>query len=213
MTTGSRVIGYVRVSTADQGSSGLGLAAQRAAIEAECKRRGWTLVRIEQDVQSGRSTRNRPGLRRALSACHAGDAAGIVFAKLDRATRSLADFSELVKEAERGRFSLVATDGSCDMTSSMGRAMAGMSAVFAQLERDLISERTKLAMQAAKKQGRVIGRPSAVPAQARQQMQRMRDQGKTWQAIADWCNKQGVPTGHGASKWWPSTVRAALQSV
>ena len=60
-----RIVGYARVSTAEQGANGAGLAAQRAAVEAECARRGWQLVRIEEDVLSGRTLR-RPGLQRLV---------------------------------------------------------------------------------------------------------------------------------------------------
>ena len=54
-----RVIGYARVSTAEQGDSGAGLAAQRAAIEAWCTYRGAELVRVEEDVASGKTTNGR----------------------------------------------------------------------------------------------------------------------------------------------------------
>jgi len=57
------VVGYIRVSSRDQAESGLGLAAQRAAIETECVKRGWTLISIEADEgKSGKSIKNRPGL-------------------------------------------------------------------------------------------------------------------------------------------------------
>lgn len=83
MGRGEKVIGYRRVSTSEQGTNGVGLDAQRAAIEDECRRRGWQLVRIEEDILSGRSL-NRPGLQRALDACRRGEVAGVVVAKLDR---------------------------------------------------------------------------------------------------------------------------------
>lgn len=66
---------YARVSTEEQGSKGVGLAAQRSAIKAECARRGWKLVRIEEDVLSGKNL-NRPGLRAALDACRRGRSTG-----------------------------------------------------------------------------------------------------------------------------------------
>jgi DNA invertase Pin-like site-specific DNA recombinase len=82
------MVGYARVSTDAQAESGAGLEAQRKRIEAECRRRGWQLRGVEEDVLSGRDL-NRPGLRRALDACRAGEAAGIVVAKLDRLSRAL----------------------------------------------------------------------------------------------------------------------------
>lgn len=62
-----RVVGYVRVSTDEQGVSGLGLEAQRAAIAAECGRRGWELARFEEDVAGGAKL-DRPGLNAAVEA-------------------------------------------------------------------------------------------------------------------------------------------------
>ena len=60
MGSGDRVVGYVRVSTEEQGVSGAGLAAQRKAIEAECARRGWQLDRIESDVLGSRGRERTP---------------------------------------------------------------------------------------------------------------------------------------------------------
>src|SRR5438046_1065178 len=61
------VVGYVRVSTADQGKSDLGLAEQRAAIKRECKHRHWKLVAMHEDVSSGGKLNGRPGLHAALT--------------------------------------------------------------------------------------------------------------------------------------------------
>jgi DNA invertase Pin-like site-specific DNA recombinase len=80
VTEGTTVIGYARVSTEEQGAEGAGLEAQRAAIRAECDRRGWILDRIEEDVLSGKSLK-RPGLQRAVDDCRAGEADGLVVAK------------------------------------------------------------------------------------------------------------------------------------
>src|SRR3979411_1822110 len=100
MVEGMSVVGYVRVSTGEQGASGAGLEAQRAAIRAECDRRGWELARIEEDVLSGKSM-NRPGLQAALEACRSGEVGGVVVAKLDRLSRSVIDFGNLLAEAKR----------------------------------------------------------------------------------------------------------------
>lgn len=97
-----RVIGYVRVSTEEQGVSGAGLQAQRAAIIAECERRGWTLVEIAEDVGSGKSLK-RPGIRMALDMLAAGDASALVVAKLDRLSRSMLDFAGSIGRARSMR--------------------------------------------------------------------------------------------------------------
>lgn len=93
------MVGYVRVSTDDQGSNGSSLESQRQAIAEECGRRDWTLVRVEEDVQSGGSMSGRPGLQAALNAVEGGEAAALVVAKLDRLSRSLIDSPPLSSEA------------------------------------------------------------------------------------------------------------------
>jgi DNA invertase Pin-like site-specific DNA recombinase len=73
-----KVIGYVRCSTDEQRDWGLGLAAQRAAIQLEARRHGWKLVEIFEDVASGRSLRQRPGLEAAFAAVANGAADGLI---------------------------------------------------------------------------------------------------------------------------------------
>src|SRR3954471_3387194 len=93
----AHVVAYVRVSTDEQADSGAGLTAQRAAISAEAARRGWTVIAWHEDAGiSGKSIAGRPGLGAALEAVETGQAAGIVVAKLDRLSRSLADFAGLM---------------------------------------------------------------------------------------------------------------------
>ncbi len=138
-----RVVGYARVSTEEQG---YGLAAQRSAIEAECERRGWELAGIEEDAASGRSRRRRPGLARAVAECGRGDAEGIVAAKLDRLSRSVIDFAQLVEESSRGGWHVVVLDPSIDLTTPNGRLVAGMLAQVAQWEREMIGLRTREAL-------------------------------------------------------------------
>jgi hypothetical protein len=115
VTNGATIIGYVRVSTEEQGTDGAGLDAQKYAIEQDCARRGCTLVRIEQDVASGKSTNGRPGLHRALEAVRRGEAQGIVVAKLDRLTRSVVSFGQLLHEASSAGWNIVALDFGLDL--------------------------------------------------------------------------------------------------
>jgi DNA invertase Pin-like site-specific DNA recombinase len=72
MTSGGPVVGYVRVSTEEQGDFGAGLEAQRQAITAECRARGWHFLAIHEDVASGKAFTNRPGLDAALQAAPRG---------------------------------------------------------------------------------------------------------------------------------------------
>jgi len=167
MGKGEKVIGYVRVSTGDQGLNGAGLAAQRQAIRAECKRRGWQLVRVEEDVQSGKSMSKRTGLHAALEAVESGVASALVVAKLDRLSRSLIDFATLVERSRKNGWQVVVLDLDVDTTTPNGEALASMLAVFAQWERRLIGQRTTDALAVKRAQGVRLGRPPAIPADVR----------------------------------------------
>ncbi len=84
--------GYVRVSTDEQGRSGLGLDAQQDAIVAECERRGWQLAEVVEDVGYSGKSLNRPGIESALGKLKAGETDVLIVAKLDRLSRSIKDF-------------------------------------------------------------------------------------------------------------------------
>jgi DNA invertase Pin-like site-specific DNA recombinase len=204
-----RVVGYVRVSTDEQGASGLGLEAQRDAITRECERRGWQLTRIEMDVAGG-ARLDRPGLNAAIEAVAHGDVAGLVVSKLDRLSRSVADFSALLERFRSKGWGLVILDLGIDTTTVMGEAMATMAATFAQVERRRIGERTREALAVRKAQGVQLGRRSGVTPNIVRRIRRQRASGGTLAAIAAKLNADAVPTAQGGREWYPATVRYVL---
>jgi DNA invertase Pin-like site-specific DNA recombinase len=207
MGSGARVVGYLRVSTEEQGQSGLGLEAQRNAIKAECDRRGWMLVRVEEDV-SGGGRLNRPGLNAALEAVADGTVDGLMVAKLDRLSRSVVQFSGLLERFRAKGWGLVILDLGIDTTTIMGEAMATMAATFAQVERRRIGERTREALAVRKAQGVQLGRPRVLPGATRERIQQRVRMGESYSQIARDLNEQRVPTAHGGQRWHPSTVRS-----
>ncbi len=211
VTSDAKVIGYVRCSTADQGVNGSSLEAQETAIVAECERRGWQLVRVERDVQSGKSMRRRDGLRRALTAIEAGEATALVVAKLDRLSRSLIDFATLVERSRSKGWEIVVLDLNVDTTTPNGEAMAGMLAVFAQWERRMIGQRTKEGLAVKRAQGVVLGRPPVVTPALRTRLRRMRGRGMSFAKIAAKLNADAVPTASGSGRWYPATVQKLLR--
>jgi DNA invertase Pin-like site-specific DNA recombinase len=203
-----RVVGYVRVSTEEQGVSGAGLQAQRAAILTECEKRGWELVEIAEDIGSGKNLK-RPGIKAALDALAAGDAKALVVAKLDRLSRSMLDFAGIMATAQKQSWALVALDVAVDTTTPSGEAMAHMLATFAQFERRLISERTKAALAQKRANGvRLGGVPEIDPA-VEARILRERAEGIPFRAIAERLNGEGVPTARGG-RWHVSTVQRVL---
>jgi DNA invertase Pin-like site-specific DNA recombinase len=203
-----RVIGYVRVSTEEQGMSGAGLQAQRAAIIAECGRRGWELIEIAEDVGSGKNLKRR-GIRAALDTLARGDASALVVAKLDRLSRSMLDFARIMATAQKQSWALVALDVQVDTTSPSGEAMAHMLATFAQFERRLISERTKQALAQKRAAGVRLGAPPEIDPSVASRIRDEREEGSTLRQIAERLNGDGIPTARGG-RWHASTLQRVL---
>src|SRR5271167_478730 len=208
-----RVIGYVRVSTDEQRSSGAGLAAQRASIEAECRRRGWQLVEVVEDAGYSAKDLKRPGVQIALETLQRGEAGALVVAKLDRLSRSMLDFTAVMARASKQGWALVALDCAVDTTTPAGEAMANVLATFAQFERRLIGQRTREALAAKRASGVRLGRPLSLPVTVRERIAAERKAGRSLASIADTLNEEHVPTAQGGRRWWPSTVRAVLHAA
>lgn len=205
-----RAVGYVRVSTGGQAESGAGLEVQRSAVIGECERRSWDLVELVEDAGVSGGKLERPGLDRALAMVRSGAADVLVVYKVDRLSRSLADFASTLAGAHREGWQLVCLDLGVDTTTPNGKFMAQIMGAVAELEREMISARTKAALAVKKAEGVRIGRPRAVPAEVRERISRERAAGASLRAIADGLDGDGVPTGHGGARWHASTVRAVL---
>jgi DNA invertase Pin-like site-specific DNA recombinase len=205
-----RVLGYVRVSTVEQAESGLGLAAQEAAIRSECDRRGWDLIEVVADEGESGKSLDRPGLQSVLHRIAAGEADGLVAAKLDRISRSVRDFADLLEWFTIAGAALVAVDVGVDTTSPGGKLVCSVFSAVSEWERDVISARTRDGLAVLRAKGKPIGRAAVAdnPKLARR-IKRMRESGKTYQAIADRLNKEKVPTLRTAKTWTVSGVRGA----
>lgn len=141
-TEARRVVGYVRISRDREEETST--ATQRAAIEAYCTARGWTLVRIV--VEPGRSAfkasrTSRPGFREAMTLVETGAANALVVWKLDRAARNTLDLLRFVEELEGHGAELVSVTEQFDTSTPMGAAMVTIIAALAQMESAQKSER------------------------------------------------------------------------
>src|SRR3954471_22044869 len=133
-----KFISYLRVSTAKQGASGLGIDAQRKAVTDYLNGGRWSLITEVVEVESGKRS-DRPKLAEALRLCRLHNAT-LVIAKLDRLSRDAAFLMKLQNEGVR----FVAAD-----MPEANEMVVGIMAVVAQAERKMISARTKAALQAA----------------------------------------------------------------
>jgi DNA invertase Pin-like site-specific DNA recombinase len=210
-------IAYLRVSTARQGDSGLGLDAQRAAVQAFARQHGGMIVASHVEVESGKRS-DRPELAKALDAARKGKAT-LLIAKLDRLARNVAFIAGLMDAG----VDFVA----CDQPFA-SRLTLHILAAVAEDEARRISERTKAALQAAKARGIKLGSPIAAETAAKARAARSSYAAKanattravivdiqragvsTLAAIAKTLEARGVRTPAGCSTWQPVQVSRLL---
>jgi DNA invertase Pin-like site-specific DNA recombinase len=221
-----KAVAYIRVSSREQGKSGLGLEAQRAAIKVFASREGIEVTRWFSEVESAKRVSDtlakRPQLADALRTARL-LCGPVLVSKLDRLSRDVHFISGLM--AEKVEF----------VVTELGRQsdpfILHLYAALAEKERALISERTKAGLAAAKKRGTILGNPNwlrggsgggrsdgsnvaAAAAKARQRAQDLRplytaakaEGAVTYQAVADYLNKTGVTTLRG-KRWYPASVQ------
>src|ERR1700733_8346223 len=230
MATG-KYVAYLRVSTDKQGRSGLGLEAQREAVTRYLNGGKWTLAAEYVETESGKRD-DRPKLAAALAHAKA-IGATVVFAKLDRLTRSV----DLLRTLVASGVDLVFCDLPNVPPGAMGRFLLTQMASVAELEAGLISERTKVALAAAKARGVKLGNPNgaralrgkqvgnkqavaAVKANAEQRATNLqaivddvRGQGITSvRAIAAELNERGILTPRGGA-WHPTSAARLLSRL
>jgi DNA invertase Pin-like site-specific DNA recombinase len=150
-----KYVSYLRVSTKRQGESGLGVEAQRAAVEAWLNGGRWRLVEEHVEVESGKRADNRPALTAAFAACRAYNAR-LVIAKLDRLSRD----AHFLLGLQKAGVEFVAVD-----MPHANRLTVGIMALVAEQEREATSQRTKAALAAAKARGTRLGKPKGTPVQ------------------------------------------------
>ena len=220
--TNANYVAYYRVSTDRQGQSGLGLKAQRTAVDNYLNGGNWTLLDTFTEVESGRRN-DRPELAKALDLCRRKKAT-LVIAKLDRLARNVAFIANLME----ANVDLVAVD-----MPQANRLTLHIMAAMAEHEAQAVSQRTKAALQAAKDRGRKLG--WSIPARRGEQAQAsakgvtsnrttadrfaanvvpvIRDIERagvtTLQGIADALNARGIRTARGR-RWYATTVKNVL---
>lgn len=206
---------YCRVSTKEQGQSGLSLDSQRATCVAACGERDWPIDRIVMEAASGKSVEKRPELRTLLEDLRAARLDGLVVARLDRLARNTADVYDLMGQAKDEGWTLLVLDPLVDLSTPFGRAMAGMAAVFAQLERELIGQRQRESIAARKLAGTYRGGGNKAPVYDPVVLKRivgLYNAGATSYTMAETLAEEGyVPPR--ATFWTPENVRGIVASL
>ena len=211
-----KYVAYYRVSTDRQGKSGLGLAAQKAAVADRLNGGRWQLVAEFVEVESGKRA-SRTQLDAAIAACKK-HKAKLIVAKLDRLSRNVAFLLTLIDAGVEVLFADLP-----ELNGAMGKFVLITMANVAELEAGLISERTKAALKAAKARGVRLGRHGAevlAPKYHEEAIQRAKDlapiirelRGYSLTRIAAELNKREVTTPRGG-RWDHSSVRNVLQRL
>jgi DNA invertase Pin-like site-specific DNA recombinase len=220
-------VAYYRVSTGKQGKSGLGIEAERQAVETYLNGGNWKIIAEFTEVESGKRS-DRPALTQALAAARA-RRVPLVVAKVDRLTRSVAFLSALLEAGVDVRFADLPT-----LEGATGKFMLQQMAAIAELEAGMISKRTKDALAAAKRRGVVLGgfrgrhftakdHKAAAAARHEKAVQRAADLAPivhelraagaaSLRAIAAGLNERHIPTARGG-EWTATQVMRLLEAA
>ncbi len=203
-------VAYYRVSTQQQGQSGLGLEAQRSSVARFVDSQRGTIVAEFTETESGKKAHNRPALARAIEAARR-QGSVLLIAKLDRLARNVHFVSGLMESNVK----FIAVD-----MPTTDRLMLHVQAAFAEEEARRISQRTKEALAAAKRRGVVLGATGRVLAErhkreAQERSERFRPAVEqalqlgltTTRQIRDWLNASGVASPCGGRWHLPNTFR------
>ena len=145
---------YARVSTNEQQT----LAMQNRAMREYAARRGWTIALQVREVNSGAA--RREARERLLDAARRREIDIVLVWRLDRWGRSVTDLLATLQELEHLGVGFVSLTEALDLTTPAGRAMAGLLAIFAEFEREILRERTRAGLAHARRSGKRLGRPA-----------------------------------------------------
>ena len=222
-----RVVSYCRVSTAEQSDSGVSLEAQQSKMSTYADLYNLNIVETIIDAESAKSL-NRSGLQRALNLLRTGKADGLLIVKLDRLTRSVADWQDLIDAffGERGGKQLLSVNDSIDTRTAAGRLVLNVLITVAQWERETIGERTRDALQHKIRNGQRVGKVHfgydlaadgvtliENPAEQRTLalMRNLRAAGCTLRQIAAALTQRGILTKEGLAQWQHQTIAYILK--
>ena len=220
---------YTRVSTEEQSVNGVSLKDQEAKLLDYCKLAGLEPVHIirEEGISAGKPLATRPGGQELLQLVKKGDVGHVIALKLDRLFRDAADALNVTKAWDNAGIALHLVDmggQSMNTATAMGRFFLSTMASFAELERNLIGERTTAAMKYKKAHKEVYSpvpygydregdnlQPNKEEQKAIALIKKWRKKGWTLQKIAAELTKRGIKTKRGG-KWYAGTVRYILEN-
>lgn len=221
-----RAIGYVRVSTDRQAEEGVSIEMQIHKIEQYCELYNYELVEIVSDAGYSAKSTNRPGLKNLLQIIDSDRVDALIVYKLDRLTRSLADWSGLISKYfnEKSNKTLLSVCDQIDTSTASGRLCLNMMMTVYQWERETIAERTKSALAHKKKKGEPLGTARFGSNLTSTKLESnikelaivkiiidLRSSGMTQQQIADYLNQKNIPTKRNRI-WYQRSIKNILDN-
>lgn len=152
-----RVAGYTRVSTAEQATEGISLEAQAAKIRQYAELNDMQLVEIVEDAgYSAKTASNRPGVQAIMEMVRTKAVDAVIIYKLDRLARNTIEALDMAQKMDRAGVALHSITEKLDTQSALGRFFFTLTASLAAMEREMISERTKMALTVKRDKGQRI---------------------------------------------------------
>ena len=227
-----KAIGYVRVSTDEQAQEGVSLEVQQSMLQAYAKLRGLELTEtvVDEGISGGKDLTTRAGGKRLFELAGRGKVGAVIACKLDRLFRDAADCLNTTKLWDKKNVALHLLDvggQTIDTSSTMGRFFLTMMAGVAEMERNMIRDRTRVAMSHKRGKGERISRFApfgfrfdgsqtvldSAEHELIQEMQSLRNSGYSLQAICDELRTRGILTKSGGAEWKPMTVSRILNRM
>lgn len=205
---------YARVSTQMQVEDGISLDAQEKQLRYAAESQGYTVEMLREEGRSGKSIQGRPILKKALEDLDEGRAQALFVTRLDRLARSTRDFLDIVDRSHKNGWRLALLDLGLDTATYQGRFVVTIMSAMAEMERGMISLRSKDIHQDRRNNGKVwgvdLGPLPLISETVVERIERERNLGLSYKMIADNLNADAIPTVLGGEKWYASTVRKAF---
>ena len=220
-----KAIGYIRVSTEDQAREGVSLKNQRAKIQAYAQLKDLDLLDIIEDAGISAKNLNRPGAQEVLRLAKAGAIDAVIVFKLDRMFRSTVDALETTRHFDKWGIAFHSINENLDTKSAMGKFFFTLTAAIAEMERGIVSERTKAALQHKRSIGEKTGGDVPFGYQAnngnltedRQEQRiiklinKLKAAGNSLREIGYELRKRGYKSKTGKTTWNPKTIAQILR--
>ncbi|MCK5685144.1 recombinase family protein [bacterium] len=221
-----KAVGYIRVSTSEQAKEGVSLDNQTAKIKAYSDLNDFILIDIIKDAGLSGKNLKRPGINKLMKMIKKKEIDTIIVYKLDRLSRKVKDTLELIESFDKKGITFHSITEKIDTKSAMGKFFLNITASLAQMERDLISERTTDALKYKKSKmektggdipfGFDVTEENILIKNSDEQkvislIRRSRKKGASLRAICRKLEEKGFRTKRGCLNWHPETISNILK--